>query len=157
MLYNFWGVCKSEVCFCFRFTMNFQTIALYFLAKIVLSTAIFSSNYFDKEIDQDPCICVPFWECKEDFSGLSFEEIKILDRRYIFRKYLTHYTIKFLSATTKDCEAHEEVLVQVNLMYVVELNVVDEMLISKLTIITTISSFEYMVGMMLNSLNFLGF
>lgn len=60
--------------------------ALLLLVQICGSSGMISNflSMLDepKESTQN-CMCVPYWQCKEDYSGLVEDEVDIMDVRYV--------------------------------------------------------------------------
>lgn len=55
---------------------------IYILSRILFCTGLISSDYYeDDNNDHESCICVPYWQCKEDFSGLLQDGVEIMDVR----------------------------------------------------------------------------
>lgn len=63
--------------------MRYFQCALLFLS-IRCCFTVTSQDYSDEEIDphrHSYCICVPYWQCKEDFSGFIEDGVDIMDVR----------------------------------------------------------------------------
>lgn len=62
----------------------------FYLLIIVVSDSVQTVNSFAEadddiyETDYQNCVCVPYWQCKEDYSGLIEDGIDIIDIRYPF-------------------------------------------------------------------------
>ncbi|CAH0550249.1 unnamed protein product [Brassicogethes aeneus] len=55
---------------------------------LISSTNSFSDDYYDDYVENPTeelqnCVCVPYWQCKDDFSGLIEEGVDIIDKRII--------------------------------------------------------------------------
>lgn len=55
---------------------------LYFFSCFTAVQSFFNNDVSDYSIDdQQFCVCVPYWQCKEDYSGLLDDIINIVDIR----------------------------------------------------------------------------
>lgn len=68
------------------FKTNFNYMHLIFIINIINVCINFVTlndiidNNYDNKLNQN-CVCVPYWQCKDDFSGLIDDGVDLMDIR----------------------------------------------------------------------------